>query len=113
MNWGADEPTPLLVCDEIGSRQDAADAALQMLVNAGLLTPDDRLEAFLRSSTGLPDPDPDTAREPDPAVPDPGADPNADPATTPNESEPQPDRRTPGRRRANPEGAMTLWGDLQ
>lgn len=113
VNWGADEPTPLLVCDEIGSRQDATAAALQMLVNAGLLTPDDRLEAFLRSSTGLPDPDPDTAREPDPAVPDPGADPNADPATTPNESEPQPAARTPGRRRANPEGAMTLWGDLQ
>lgn len=58
-NWGPDEPAPLLVFDEIGSRQDATAAALQMLVNAGLLTPDPRLEAFLRSATGLPAPDPD------------------------------------------------------
>ncbi len=64
-NWGPDEPAPLLVFDEIGSRQDATAAALQMLVNAGLLTPDERLEAFLRSATGLPAPDPDTAREDD------------------------------------------------
>ena len=61
-NWGPDEPAPLLVFDEIGSRQDATAAALQMLVNAGLLTPDERLEAFLRSASGLPSPDPDTAR---------------------------------------------------
>lgn len=63
LNWGPDEPAPLLVFDEIGSRQDATAAALQMLVNAGLLTPDTRLEAFLRSATGLPGADPDTARE--------------------------------------------------
>lgn len=62
-NWGPDEPAPLLVFDEIGSRQDATAAALQMLVNARLLTPDDRLEAFLRSVTGLPAPDPETQRE--------------------------------------------------
>lgn len=62
-NWGPDEPAPLLVFDEIGSRQDATAAALQMLVNARLLTPDDRLEAFLRSATGLPSSDPDTQRE--------------------------------------------------
>lgn len=59
-NWGPDEPTPLLVFDEIGSRQDATAAALQMLVSAGLLTPDARLEQFLRSATGLPAPDPET-----------------------------------------------------
>jgi hypothetical protein len=64
VNWGPDEPTPRLVFDEIGSRQDATAAALQMLVNARLLTPDDRLEAFLRSSSGLPGADPDTEREP-------------------------------------------------
>lgn len=64
-NFGPDEPTPLLMFDEIGSRQDATAAALQMLVNAGLLTPDARLEQFLRSSTGLPGPDPETARETD------------------------------------------------
>jgi hypothetical protein len=64
VNWGPDEPTPRLVFDDIGSRQDATAAALQMLVNARLLTPDDRLEAFLRSSSGLPGADPDTEREP-------------------------------------------------
>lgn len=62
-NWGIDEPAPLLVFDEIGSRQDPVAAALQMLVNAKLLTPDDRLEAFLRSASGLPAADPDSARE--------------------------------------------------
>lgn len=61
-NWGPDEPAPRLVFDEIGSRQDATAAALQMLVNAGLLTPDERLESFLRAATGLPSPDADTAR---------------------------------------------------
>ena len=71
-NWGPDEPTPRLVFDEIGSRQDATAAALQMLVNSGLLTPDPRLEQFLRESTGLPAPDPD-ADEPGPPGPPPSA----------------------------------------
>ena len=68
-NWGSDEPAPKLTFDEIGSRQDATAAALQMLVNANLLTPDERLESFLRSATGLPAPDPETAREPEPPAP--------------------------------------------
>jgi Protein of unknown function (DUF935) len=97
LNFGPDEPTPLLVFDEIGSRQDATAAALQMLVNAGLLTPDERLEQFLRSSTGLPGPDPETARE----TPEP--EPLADPA------EPMPSPSARLRRRTSPEGAPTLW----
>ncbi|MGC7327691.1 hypothetical protein RA985_22290, partial [Mycobacteroides abscessus subsp. abscessus] len=69
LNFGEDEPSPLLVFDEIGSRQDATAAALQMLVNAGLLTPDPRLEAFIRSATGLPGPDPKAPEaEPEPAA---------------------------------------------
>ena len=80
MNWGPDEPAPLLICDEIGSRQDATAAALQMLVNAGLLTPDGRLRRSLRSATGLPSPDPDTAREP--ATADPMAQPEPQPSMT-------------------------------
>jgi hypothetical protein len=59
LNFGPDEPTPLLIVDEIGSRQDATAAALQMLVTAGLLTPDPRLEAFERQTLGLPGIDPD------------------------------------------------------
>lgn len=62
-NWGADEPVPLLVFDKIGKAIMAA--ALQMLVAAGLLTPDARLEQFLRSAAGLPGSDPETEREPE------------------------------------------------
>lgn len=61
-NWGPEEPAPLLVFDEIGN--DLAAAALQMLVSANLLTPDPRLEQFLRSTAGLPSADPETEREP-------------------------------------------------
>jgi hypothetical protein len=59
VNWGPDEGVPMLVVDEIGSRQDASAAALQMLVGAGLLTPDPRLEAFERQQMGLPAIDPE------------------------------------------------------
>lgn len=72
LNWGPDEPTPLLVFDEIGSRQDATAAALQMLVMSGLLTPDPRLEQFLRQSTGLPAPDPNAPPPEPPMKPKPG-----------------------------------------
>lgn len=66
-NFGPDAAVPLLVFDEIGSRQDATAAALQQLVNVGLITPDEKLEAFIRSAAGLPSFDPDTAREDEPA----------------------------------------------
>ena len=107
-NWSRKEPAPLLVFDEIGSRQDATAAALQMLVNAGLLTPDTRLEAFLRASTGLPAPDPETARE----QPGDGGDiePESD---TPPQDQPKarlrPRGRSPKDRRKSPDGAMPLW----
>lgn len=80
LNFSVDESAPMLVCDEIGSRQDATAAALQMLVNSGLLTPDPRLEAFIRTSSGLPGPDPD-APEPEPE-PEP-AETETDPGETP------------------------------
>lgn len=59
INFGADEGCPLLTFDEIGSRQDASAAALQLLVNSGLITPDPNLEAFERQQMGLPQVDPD------------------------------------------------------
>ena len=70
-----------------------------MLVNAGLLTPDERLELFIRQSTGLPSRDPNVHDpQPDPAPAAPVA--------------PPPAARIPiGRRRTNPEGAMTLWDE--
>jgi hypothetical protein len=59
VNWGPDEPCPLLVVDDIGSRQDASAAAIQMLVSSGVLTATPDLEAYERQSMGLPPVDPD------------------------------------------------------
>ena len=54
VNWGPDEQAPRLVFDEIGSRQDANAAALKMLVDAQLLSPDVLVEETLRQRMGLP-----------------------------------------------------------
>lgn len=102
-NWGPDEAAPKLVFDEIG--QDLIAAALQMLVNAKLLTPDAPLEAYLREAAGLPTPDPETAREltdsPQPDAPAPSAAVNVKPHT----------RRAPKSRgrQAKSNGGQTLW----
>lgn len=108
-NWGADEPAPLLVFEKIG--QELIAAALQMLVNAKLVTPDGPLEAFLRQSAGLPAPDPDSARtetgtegpesETDPAVDEPNGGVKVAAHT----------RRAPAGRRRTPKtnGGDTLW----
>jgi hypothetical protein len=63
-NWGPDEPAPKLIFDKIG--QELIAAALQMLVGARLITPDEPLEAYLRAAAGLPAPDPATTRDPEP-----------------------------------------------
>lgn len=88
VNWGPDEPCPLLTFEEIGARQDATAAALQLLVTAGLITPDKKLEAYQRLILGLPPADPATA-EPDP-------DDGGDPAHVP--SEPPAVKTQPGNR---------------
>jgi hypothetical protein len=80
-NWGQDEPAPRLVCDAIGSRQDATALALQQLVAAGLLTPDARTEMFVRQLTGLPAPDPDSDGDED-VAPDAEDGDDTDPAVT-------------------------------
>lgn len=114
VNWGPDEPAPRLCFEEIGSRQDATAAALQLLVTAGLLTPDKRLEAFERQTLGLPPPDPAA----DTADPDLGGNPTHVPT---EKTAPQPDSdavsnaaRVLGGARRNrvtlqPDGALTLW----
>lgn len=87
-NWGSDEPAPRLVFDSIGSRQDATASALQQLVNAGLLTPDPRLESFVRQITGLPSPDTETMPEPiNPADPPSGTPGEAPPPQTVSNSQ--------------------------
>lgn len=79
LNFGSDVAAPRLVCDEIGSRQDATAAALQMLVAAGLLVPDEALRIFIRQQLGAPAEEPDTAATADntpptsPAQPSPPA----------------------------------------
>lgn len=62
-NFGENEPAPRLVFDEIGSRQAATAQALKMLVDSGVIKPDDVLEQASRQQYGLPDPDPATVRD--------------------------------------------------
>lgn len=62
INFGEDEPSPRIVFDEIGSRQDATAAALGILVQNGLLEPDDELKIMLRQKFGLTTPDSQSAK---------------------------------------------------
>lgn len=67
LNFGTEVRCPRLVFDPIGSQQDATAAALKMLVEAGLLAPDLRIERSLRQQLDLPaKPDAD---DPDAAPP--------------------------------------------
>ncbi|WP_378735506.1 hypothetical protein [Nocardia brasiliensis] len=93
-NWGPNEPAPRLVFDEIGSRKDATAAALKMLIEAGVIAPDEVLEQAARQDYGLP------AKE---TITDPAADPAA-PAPAPVARS----RRSP-LARIEPDGALTLW----
>lgn len=62
LNFGVDEPAPLLVHDEIGSRHQATAQAIKLLLDCGAITPDDVLEIHLRTQYGLPLPDAASAR---------------------------------------------------
>ncbi|OZF09824.1 hypothetical protein CH300_00135 [Rhodococcus sp. 15-1154-1] len=53
-NWGENEQAPLLVFEEIGSQHAAVAEALKVLVDAGILFPDRRLEEAVREKYGLP-----------------------------------------------------------
>lgn len=70
VNFGIDVGAPRIVFDEIGSRQDATAAALKMLVEAGLLSPDVLIERSLRQKLGLPA-QPSDAQRDEPADADP------------------------------------------
>lgn len=113
VNFGEDEPAPMLVLDEIGSMQDATAAALQMLVAAGILVPDPRLEAYERQVLGLPAADPDEdddEPDPEPAETDP---PETAIPVVPEIAVPENkyrSRRVRSRRiTVEPNGALTLW----
>jgi hypothetical protein len=62
VNWGPDEPAPRITFAEIGSQRDATAEAIKILIDCGALTPDGRLETFVRTNYGLPAADPTTAR---------------------------------------------------
>lgn len=54
LNYGAAEPAPRLVFDEIGSKNAEVVGAIAALVSAGVLRPDEDLETFIRTTLGLP-----------------------------------------------------------
>ena len=54
LNWGPDEPAPRLVFDDIGGNEAAIASAIKQLVDAGVLTPDEGLEAHTRLALKLP-----------------------------------------------------------
>lgn len=66
LNFGEGTPAPRIVHDPIGSRSSEIVAALQLLVNAGIITPDQPLETFMRTALDLP------AAEDSPATTDDG-----------------------------------------
>lgn len=65
VNFGPDEPAPRITFDEIGSRHPATAEAIMALVQVRAITPDDRLEDYLRNMYALPEIDPATRRLPD------------------------------------------------
>ena len=54
LNWGPNEPAPQLVFDKIGSKSPATAEAIKSLVDAGVITPDAKLEEFIRQVLGMP-----------------------------------------------------------
>ncbi|MBN9791284.1 hypothetical protein DMP17_22135 [Pseudonocardia sp. TMWB2A] len=53
-NWSIDERAPLLICDEIGSRNPATAEAIKALIDCGAILPDRELEEAVRQRHGLP-----------------------------------------------------------
>jgi hypothetical protein len=53
-NWGESEPAPRLAFKPIGSGGSLTAEALKSLIDAGVIKPDETLEAFMRSAFSLP-----------------------------------------------------------
>jgi hypothetical protein len=99
LNYSIDENAPLLVADEIGSKQDAQAAALNMLVQAELLKPDPAIRAFIRQHLGAPPEDPE---EDDPTGQDDSQDMPPTPPVPPEGQPPVSEAGARRRRRAAP-----------
>lgn len=67
LNFGADEPYPVLTPGSLAANGDITTSALKELVDSKIIVPDADLEAFLRARNGLPLADPLTSREVTPA----------------------------------------------
>lgn len=62
LNYGPDEPYPMITPGDLKTNGDIVPEALKLLVDAGLVVPDDKLEAHVRNRFNLPEAEPDTAR---------------------------------------------------
>ncbi|MGP7815356.1 phage portal protein family protein [Glutamicibacter soli] len=62
LNFGPDEPAPLVTFDEIGSRHQPTAEAIKALIDCGAIVVDEPLEIYLRTVYGLPPADNTTAR---------------------------------------------------
>lgn len=69
VNWGADEPAPIVGHEEIGARQAATAQAVKLLTDAGILLPDRSLEEAIREQHNLPPKDPRPRATTPPAAP--------------------------------------------
>jgi hypothetical protein len=68
-NYGPDEPYPVLTPGDLSQNSTVTSAVLGSLVTAGIITPDGKLEAHVRTQYNLPEADPVTARPTVPAAP--------------------------------------------
>jgi hypothetical protein len=62
LNFGPDEPYPTLTAGDLSANRAITTTAIKELVDAKLVTPDEKLEDYLRKTNGLPVADPTTAR---------------------------------------------------
>lgn len=88
-NWGVDEPYPALTCGDLASQGIITASDLKTLVDAGVVTPDQTLEAHVRKQRGLPEAEPEP--EPDQAPTDeqvPPVQPPGEPPLPPEGSDP-------------------------
>jgi hypothetical protein len=63
INFGPEEPYPTLTPGDLSANRAITTTALKELVDAGIIRPDDKLEAFMRATTGLPAADTRTTRD--------------------------------------------------
>lgn len=68
LNFGEDEPYPVLVPGDLKASRGIATTQLKELVDAGIIQPDDKLEAHERARHGLPEKDAETTRKPSESV---------------------------------------------